>query len=322
MNKIILCTAALMACHIASAAEHLIYQTGWEPDPADPAWLPGNVVPQNGWLNFNSVAGHQVVSNGTPNATIGQPVVAAGGEQFHRFNASLSTVDTFDRLAWVDMTGPWDARPSGMNVLESALDLYVPAAQSTDDSLYGLLFYDGATELFGLFVEPVSGGVYLYDGTSLSGTDFPAFTLGAWFNLSVTADFDTGALTALVNGVEVLSAVNPDLAVSSFSDADLFAQNTPTGPAVRSIFSDNFRVVAKPPPVVLPPARLDITRLGGDGFRVSWPAALADWVLEQASEVPSISWTNTPGPLTTNGPAVSVEFTNAAPFRAFRLRQP
>ncbi len=74
--------------------------------------------------------------------------------------------------------------------------------------------------------------------------------------------------------------------------------------------------------MVLPPARLDITRLGGDAFRVSWPTALGDWVLEQASEVPSISWTTTPGPLTTNGSTVSVEFTNTAPFRAFRLRQP
>jgi hypothetical protein len=251
MKRTLTTFVLLLAAHGLRAAPVVLYQTGWEAAPANPAWAQGNVAPQNGWQNFNSAAGHTVVGNGTAGATVaGQAVVTPYGSQFHRFTASASTVDTFDRLSWVDLEPAFTNRPTGFNQLTGSIDLFVPGVQSADQSLYGLAGFDITDLAFGIVVLPSTRSVLLISDNNLVGQVDGVFSYDSWFNLSISADYDTGNLLASLNGAPLagLSGLSTIVLGGGFTDLDLFAENGLDNLATRSIFSDNYLVTVVPEP--------------------------------------------------------------------------
>jgi hypothetical protein len=241
----------LLACGAASAAPVILYETGWESAPATPAWLPGNVAPQNGWLNFNSAAGHTVVVNGTPEANVnGQDVTTPFGSQFHRFNASTSTSTEVLRLAWPDATAAFNTRPAGFNLLTGSIDIFVPQVQSADASFYGLAGFDDVDLDFGVLVQPSTSGILLIVDNNIVASAPNAIAFNTWQNLAVTANYDTGEVFASLNGTPVagLSRISANILGGGFTDLDLFVQNALTAPTTRSIFSDNYRLEVVPEP--------------------------------------------------------------------------
>src|SRR5262245_23260086 len=96
----------LPACCLAGAPSLVLYETGWEPTPASPAWARGNLIPQNSWLSYPEASNdrNKIIANGTSDANpFGSPVTTPSGSQFHRFRASSSTSDMNEQYVWPDL---------------------------------------------------------------------------------------------------------------------------------------------------------------------------------------------------------------------------
>src|SRR5437867_1971806 len=244
----------LPACYAACAASVLLYETGWETAPADPAWTAGNLIPQNGWFGdpADSNDRNKVVANDTADANpFGSPVMSPSGSQFHRFRASSSTSAQNQQYAWPDLSGAFAARPSGNDVLTGSIDVFVPSGDSADGSLYGLLGFDFDSNTanyfldYGFLVVPNSRTIRLVvDAADTAQSPAGIFPYDTWFNVAVQVNYQSGDIVVLYNGAPVpgLTTNFSFIVGSSFTDLDLFSQNSLNAPTSRIIFSDNYRV--------------------------------------------------------------------------------
>jgi hypothetical protein len=293
-------TVLLATTLSASAASTVLYQTGWEPSPASPAWVPGNLIPQNLWYfeSFGDIVPgsndrNMVVANGSADANpYGTPVVTPSGSQFHRFRASSSTTTINAQSVYPDVSGAFAARPPGQDVIVSSIDVFVPSggpAGSANSSFYGLRAYDlNFNNSFNLFLTPNSRRLsMLIPGVTNRLTSPAFFHYDTWFNIAIRANFRSGDVDVFYNGnpVPELTGNNPGLAGSSLGDVDLFSQNDTNPPTSRIIFTDNYRITAESFVATLP--RLTITPVASSNLtcKIKWPAANRNWILEYADQL-------------------------------------
>jgi hypothetical protein len=237
----------------ASAAPVVLYDTGWEASPANPAWVAGAVSPQNGWQSAGgSTARIRVTTEGTADATVfGTPYTTPYGAQMMRFTASSSTTANNAQFAWPDITGAFSARPGGYDRLVASIDMLVPAGGSADASAYGLLGFSGGGNVldFGFIASPAGQVLALIGADGAVVGEVPsAFAYNTWFNVAVEANYQTGEILVRVNGVPVpgLSGSNPALIGSALEDVDLYCENDTLAPNPRVVFTDNYRVTVQP----------------------------------------------------------------------------
>lgn len=256
MPTVLRLPALLLFCSLvrsASAAPVVLYETGWEPTPASPAWVAAAVSPQNAWQSAgSSTARIRVTTEGTADATVfGTAYTTPYGSQMVRLTASSSTTAVNAQYAWPDITGAFASRPGGHDRLVASMDMLVPAGGSADASIYGLLGWSGGGNVldFGLLVSPSGSFIALLgaDGASL-GEVGAAFPYNTWFNLAVEVNYQTGAMLVLLNGTPVagLSGSNPALVGSALEDVDLYCENDTASPNPRVVFADNYRVTVQP----------------------------------------------------------------------------
>jgi hypothetical protein len=234
-----------------AAVPIILYQTGWEPAPANPAWALGAVSPQNGWQAFNSTAGHQVVANGSSGAVVGgQAVVTPYGTQFHKFTASSSTMTPVFRDSWPDITSALAALPSTHKIFKASIDVFVPSAQDGVAAFYGIIAYhdNGSSAPWGAFVDPSDHSINLFLDDDIAAFVTDAFQLDTWFKLQVTADYLSGQVSVEIDGVNLpqLTRTSTMILQGSLTDVDLATQNySPPAAPLRVAFSDNFLLTAE-----------------------------------------------------------------------------
>ena len=336
MKLAILLISSLVAVAGTQAATSPLYESGWEASPASPAWTVANVFGQNGWQESGgpvaSAARHRIVVRGTPDASpFSTPIPPARGNQFHRFTASSSTVTNNSEWAWTDLTGAFTARPAGYDRLIGSIDMFVPSGDSLDGSVYGLLGYEDGPDGnggignfldFGFFIVPNTRSIQLLMDGTVATSVAGAFSYDKWFTISITADYGTGAINILTNGTLVpgLVATNSYIPDSSFTDLDLFCQNSKSSPNPRVVFSDNYRVLVEQTAPPVPQLKIEPGAIGE--WHLSWSGLYWDWILESTQDIGAATWTNegvTPSIL--SGVA-SVDLTDAPPRTFYRLRKP
>jgi hypothetical protein len=332
MKIVPLIASLLVGLSAVGADIRVLYQTGWEATPAVPAWVPGNVIPQNLWLEDGdnlSPARNRVVANGTADANpFGTPVVARTGNQFHRFTASSSTATTEGEYIWTDLLDAFDTRPDDYNIVSASIDMYVPSGDSADGSYYGLFGYDyhASSDAFlfdyGFFIVPNARAIVLVLNGTVVTSATGMFSYNSWFNLDIQADYISGAVKIFTNGVAVpqLARTNLFIVGSSLSDVDLFSQNSKTTPNPRVVFTDNYRIVAIRP---TPPAPILSIEPGAIGeWHISWNAAFSDWILEWTQDLGAMAWMEDGSTPTITGTVASVDLTEQPPHTFYRLRKP
>jgi len=329
--------AALLLCLLVtvlvqsqgSAASSVLYETGWEALPATPAWAPGNLWPQNSWdiSQNDDPASNRVVSNGTPDANpFGTAIVAASGSQFHRFTASSSTTANVGSWSWANLGDVFDSRPAGYDILTGSIDMYIPSGASSDGSSYGLFGYDDSVDGnfldYGFLVVPNSRSIRMLLDGAVTASVPAAFSYNTWFTVALVVDYTSGDVSVLVNGSVVtgLAGTNPYIIGSTFTDLDLFSQNSKTAPNPRVVFSDNYRVSVGPRALVRP--TLTITPGAIGEWHLSWSADYFDWILESTQDITATTWVNEGVTPDVAGGVASVDLPNAPPRTFYRLRQP
>ncbi|MBL0869613.1 MAG: hypothetical protein IBJ18_03450 [Phycisphaerales bacterium] len=238
--KLAVCALALVAVTGSAATAQTLYSTGWEAAPASPGWNTGNIAPQNGWLNFNSAAGHQVVNSGTNGVT------AATGNRMHVSLASTGA--NFERDSWVDLTTIWAGRAVGNNTAVGSIDMFLETNMTTV-GFHGLSIFSSTGQIGGIYVSASTGAIILLGNTqAVVGT----ITRGTWTNIGIAIDFGTGNLAAIVNGATVGSVGFNNVTNTDIADIDL--ANISGGAATTSssrMFTDNYLVRAIPTPGAL-----------------------------------------------------------------------
>lgn len=309
---LLLCAAGL------NAATTTLYQTGWEAAPASPSWTVGELVPQNNWNNENSTAGHQIVANGSQGG-----IVTPFGTQFHKFTASPNTATHLSRLAWVDLTTSFAGRPAGQSIIKSSIDVYVPASQAAVPALYGIAAYHGLELPWGILFNPSDRSVYAVVDDAIPHSAPAAFAYDTWFNLTVSANYNTGEIRFDVNGVNhpELTGTSTGIFSGALNDVDLFAENyIPSAPTVRIAYSDNFRVTAGDG--VEPRPALSVAAGVPGQWHLTWSAAFSNWILESTQNIESPSWSTEGVTPNISGGIASVDRPNSPPRRFYRLRKP
>lgn len=255
-----LCSIAflIVLCTRAVGATLVLYDTGFEPAPASPAWTYNPVAGQNSWFNSGgSSARIRVITNGFSgdNVVGGVTNLAQSGAQFVRFTASSSVTTNNSQFAWPDVTAGFEARPAGFNKLTASLDVRVPSTGSADTSTYGMLGYDNDAEAtgnyldFGYLIVPSTRAIRLVIDGAIVATATGAFDYNSWFNVAVEVDYESGDVRVLTNGVPVggLSSNSPYIVGATLTDVDLYCVNSTTAGATRVVFADNYRLVVASP---------------------------------------------------------------------------
>jgi hypothetical protein len=324
--------ALLLAPPSLHAATTVLFDTAWEASPAYPAWAPGAVGGQNGWLNFNSATGHMVVGNGTAGALIGtQAVTTPYGAQFHRFWGSARTDGVFDRVAWPNILATYNSRPTDQKIVKGSIDIFVPRTQTDDATLYGIVAYHGTTPnvvdsasilAWGVLIQPFDRSVNTLADGELPTYRENAFTLDTWFNVTVTANYDTGLISVDFNGVNMpdLTSTSSGMLTSGLTVLGLFVENAATPPTVRSIFTDNFRLTTEGGAEVRP--TLTIARGAAGKWHLSWSATYSNWILESSQNIASSVWTSESVTPIVSGSVASVDLPEATAHKFYRLRKP
>ncbi len=240
------------ACCGVGVPSIVLYETGWETAPASPAWTPGNIIPQNGWLSDPPVSNdrNKVVVNGTADANpFGSPVATPYGNQFHRFRASASTSVNNYQYVWPALFAAFAARPPAYDILSGSIDIFVPSGDSADASVYGLMgfdeYIDGIYLDYGFLIVPNARRIQLVIDGSVereSVTNF--FPYNTWFNVAIQVNYQTGDVLVLYNGTPVPGFATrfEFIPSSTLTDLDLYCENSINPPTSRIIFTDNYRV--------------------------------------------------------------------------------
>ena len=307
--------AILLAGYSARAA--VLYQTGWEAAPASPAWNVGAVVPQNGWVNYNNTVGHTIVANGSQGS-----IITPTGSRFHKFTASADTTTPFFRLAYVDITAPFLGRPAGQNVIKASIDMFVPSSQTGVAALHGLAAYQGNDLPWGVVIDPSDRSVNIIIDGGIPDYATDSFPFDAWFNLSVTANYDNSSVSVAVNGVTVaqLTTTSALIAGGVLTDVDLFTDNYFVGaPPTRIAYSDNYLVTSEAGPAPRPVLHISPGAVGE--WHISWSADFFDWILESTQDLGATVWTNEGIAPNVGGGEASVDLTEQPPGTFYRLRK-
>ena len=307
----------------ASAASTVLYQTGWEASPATPPWAVGAINGQNDW-SATSTSGFQVVSNTAP-AALG--VVTPSGDQFVKLTANPSTTGSSNRYAWTDISGAFAARPTGQDIVKASFDVFMPSSQELDGSLYGIRAFHETTIPWSLLIEADDQSINLLVGGTfvfVAG----AFDYDTWFNVAVFANYTTGDLSVSKDGVAIptVTGNNPSILSGSLQDVDLFSINDSSSLNPRVMFVENFAISVEGSAPVLP--RLTMTPIPPDNvaYRLKWPAANSNWILEYTDDLidSGSAWAaqGTPPRTDVDPNFVYVDIGIEALHRYFRLHKP
>jgi hypothetical protein len=317
-----------------AAAPIVLYETGFEAAPASPAWALANVFGQNGWFNYAfgtwNPTSFQVVGNGLPEAVIGgQEIVTPYGSQFHKFTASTSVSGENVRFVYPDISAEVAALPPTHKVIKASMDFFVPSTQDGVAAGHGFVaWHDNGTGPWGVLIDPSDRSVNLML-ESLSSATFQteAFEFDTWFNVTVTANYDTAQISVAVDGMQLLTQTGTEILAGVLVDVDLTTWNWGlTAPSLRSVAGDNYRITAQAAAAVLPTLTISNNPPDNVAYKIRWPAANASWILEYTDDLANgVSMWVPHGtlPSTDVDPNfVYVEVAVESLHRYFRLRQP
>lgn len=244
LRSMVLATICIAAITATSHAASL-YQTGWEPSPASPAWTTSNISGQNAWVGVGLASGHQVVGSGV---NVGGVIVnATQGTRMHQ--SQTGGPGTFS-YTWRDVSGAWAARPVGENTAIGEMDIFIPSTDSTNDVAHGALMFgsDASASLIGGWVVANNGrGLFMYDGGGNVVDPNVVIPADTWTHISFAANFGTSQLALYVNdNLKAVGTFAP-AAVVGLGDFDLYNENFGVSGGTGSrIFTDNFGVSTAP----------------------------------------------------------------------------
>ncbi|MCS6777530.1 MAG: hypothetical protein RMJ43_09090, partial [Chloroherpetonaceae bacterium] len=252
---------ALLAGAIASGASaQVLYDANsWEATGGPPNWVPGSIVPQNGWIGLSADDGSY---NPITVATLlgSQTITPATGTQMQRIIGHAQP--NRNSYVWVDLGARYANRTPGNNSIWVTSDIFLPGVEaSTGVREQGIDSFDFPGTFIAGWTVINRDRAFILDG---SGTlSDPGGTYGAiifdnflprdeWIRVEKVLDYDNNLIEAFVNGVQIVFLLNNQLqhgwplfggTPRAFNDADLVSYGA-TGGTTTSLFTDNYRVAA------------------------------------------------------------------------------
>lgn len=228
-----------LAAFAATAPANVLFHTGFE---TAEGYTVGALDGQEGWLADDTT--------GTRVATSMNGVDPSSGSQMVAYDSGTLAGEVF--YSWVDLTTLWANRPANQNQLAVSVDVYIPAAtENVFDIGLTIWGFDTAYSYLGeVDLSTDIDAVRLYDANAASTDSTTGFLRGQWNRLGFVADWDTGVLSAILNGTTVAETTTFDNAGAPLADVDLsvFSLNES---AVNTVFFDNYTVEAVPEPATL-----------------------------------------------------------------------
>lgn len=242
--KIVAFGVVALAIAAGTATAQLPYATGFEA----PAYAPGALSPQNGWVEINGGTGaptsNIAVVNNAANAYAGDQYASTNTGTWGAFASNTS------RFAWAD-------NPSGASPVDGSLRCFVGTPSGTLLSgggmfMFGTTTSPGDTNIGGMRLL-TSGALQLFNGAG-AGIGFAAdpvnFPVNAYNEMRIVADLSLGTLNYYINGIHL----NPFLGTfaatcptgQTFNDIDLYAVRGGSGTGGSDIRWDNINVTPTP----------------------------------------------------------------------------
>jgi hypothetical protein len=226
--------AAMVALFAGTAGAQTLVQSDWE----SPAWSVGAVSGQNGWTNFNSTAGHQVVTASSAS------IIAHSGAQVER--SLTNPANGFERDAYLDISAGWATRTDG-STLAVELWIYLPSPTLAPTSgLHGVDVFSSAGIPGAFFVSAADGKIVATDAATALVDTGATIVRDTWTKFDYYIDFAAGTTALFVNDVYTFGAGFNNVLHTNVTDADI--ANISVGTGGSTAYTDDFSVRVIPAP--------------------------------------------------------------------------
>lgn len=242
--------SALLALGVLSAAAPatILYQTGFETGEGFSA---GPLDSQADWFSDSDDITVSGASGG---------VNPSGGSQMVSYVSGTTAGEVF--YSWTDLSTLWANRPANQNKLVVSIDIFIPeATENVFDIGLAIWGFDTAYSFLGeVDLSTDVDAVRLYDGFASVTETSTTFQRGVWNRLGFVADWDTGSLTASLNGVDVAEVGNFENTGAPLADVDLSIFSLDDSSA-NTVYFDNFSVESVPEPATMAALALGVAAL-------------------------------------------------------------
>ncbi|HMN40196.1 MAG TPA: hypothetical protein PKE29_05075 [Phycisphaerales bacterium] len=234
------CAVVALAAGLAQA--QTLVQSDWEA----PLWSVGAVSGQNGWTNFNSTLGHQVVTASSAS------ILARSGVNVER--SLTSATSGLERDAYLDITAGWATRTDG-STLAVELWVYLPAT-STSGGLHGVDVFSSMGVPGAFFVSSFDGKVVATDAQLNLLDTGVTVSRDTWTRFNYYLNFTDGSAALYVDGAYVYGSAFDNTTHINLTDVDI--ANISQGTGGSTAYTDDFSVR-----VIPGPGALTLAGLGG-----------------------------------------------------------
>jgi hypothetical protein len=217
-----------VACGLANAANAtVLIQEGFE------SLSPGTImrtVP--GWVGTTNLF-----------TVADDPGLAASGT--HYLSAPSRTgPGELMRFVWFDASGAFNARPAGNNLVVADVKMFVP--DLTENTYGGMFMYDQFGDYIGVIGVDMSTHTTLTSAND--GVNNISVNIGAYNDLEMFANFNSGLVTYLFNGTNIgFSQMTPDNLAAGFGDYDFYNNGVDATVSIPFRY-DDYSVAAVPEP--------------------------------------------------------------------------
>ncbi len=225
-------SCALVALAAGVAHGQTLVQSDWEA----PLWTVGAVSGQNSWTNFNSTAGHQVVTASSAS------ILAHSGVNVER--SLTNSANGFERDAYLDITAGWAARTDG-STLAVELWIYLPAT-STNGGLHGVDVFSSAGVPGAFFVSSLDGSIVATNAATALVNTGATIARDTWTKFNYYINFTDGTTALYVNDVYTFGGGFDNVTHTNVTDADI--ANISVGTGGSTAYTDDFSVRVIPGP--------------------------------------------------------------------------
>jgi hypothetical protein len=245
MNAFTTLSCAVLVSLVGGVAHgQSLVQSDWEA----PTWNVGAVAGQNGWTNFNSTAGHQVVTASSAS------ILAHSGVNVER--SLTNSANGFERDAYLDVTAGWASRTDG-STLEVTLWIYLPSPTlAPATGLHGVDVFSTMGVPGAFFVSAADGSVVATNASSNLVSTGATIARDTWTKFDYFLNFTDGTTALYINDAYVYGGGFDNVTHTNVTDADI--ANISVGTGGSTAFTDDFSVR-----VIPGPATLALAGLGG-----------------------------------------------------------